>query len=86
MTEAGKSPSRATVAPPKRTQQTSFLGNQIKPVGAADNMEKEKNFMLSFSVPVSWHKQFKMTAANSDMKMVELLFESFKAWQEKNQK
>jgi hypothetical protein len=83
--EAGKAPSRAEVAAPKRKQQSSFLGEQAnQPVGAAKNMKDEKKFMLSFSVPLSWHKRFKMTAAAGNMKMIDLLMESFEAWQEKN--
>lgn len=78
--------SRAEVGAPKRTQKSSFLGNQTKVVGAADNMDEEKKFMLSFSVPVSWHKRFKMTAADSNMKMVELLMESFEVWEREKRK
>lgn len=86
MTDGAKSPSRAEVAAPKRTQQT-FLGAKAQAnVGAADNMAEEKKFMLSFSVPVSWHKRFKMTAADANLKMVELLMESFTAWEDKNRK
>jgi len=85
MTDTGKV-SRAEVAPPKRATKQSFLGTQVKAVGAADNMAEEKKFMLSFSVPLSWHKRFKMTAADSNMKMVELLMESFELWEKENKK
>lgn len=76
MTEV-TTPSRATPPQPKSKQQTSYHGNHslVTDVGAANNMDKEKKIMLSFSVPESWHQAFKIAATNDHTTMVRVFYQ-----------
>ena len=39
---------------------------------------------LAFKVPPAFRKRFRQRAANADLKLNELLFEAFDAWEEKH--
>lgn len=74
---------RANVPLPK-SRQRSFLPSAPSPEPVS-NMKREKTAPMSFNMPKSWHTRFKMTAAQHDMSMKELMVECFAAWEREQQ-
>jgi hypothetical protein len=48
------------------------------------NARTENLEALAFKVPTPFRKRFKLRAVNADLKLNELLFEAFDAWEEKH--
>ncbi|RCW87168.1 hypothetical protein [Paracoccus lutimaris] len=64
---------------------------RITDIGAAAPTEPSENFSerrvgMTFNMPESRHKRFKMAALQSDMSMREPLIRSFDAWQREEMK
>ena len=55
-----------------------------EPSPASEEATKTANLQaLAFKVPPAFRKRFRQRAANSDLKLNELLFEALDAWEEK---
>jgi hypothetical protein len=55
-----------------------------EPSPATEEAAKTANLQaLAFKVPPAFRKRFRQRAANSDLKLNELLFEALDAWEEK---
>lgn len=66
---------------PSPTQQQGRGGMPIK---ATDDTVRTENLQgLAFKVPPAFRKRFRQRAATADLKLNELLFAAFAAWEEK---
>ncbi|NUZ09004.1 hypothetical protein [Piscinibacter koreensis] len=69
----------ADVVPEERVPAKKVASSKVQHVGTA-NLEA-----LAFKVPPSFRKRFRSRAAEADMKLNELLFAAFDAWEKQQQ-
>ena len=69
----------------QRAPRPAIVAPAPPPVPPAEALTKTANLQaLAFKVPPAFRKRFRQRAADADLKLNELLFESLQAWEEKH--
>ncbi len=78
-----ESKTRANVPQPPKSKVKDFLPKDQQ-VATAKNLRRAKVVPMTFNMPQDWHTEFKVTAAQENITMKDLLIASFEAWKREN--